>query len=202
VSFWGIVVAAGAGTRFGSPKHIAEVNGKPLWEWGRDALAGAGADGVVLVGDVPGGVHGGERRRDSVKAGLAQVPLEIPFVLVHDAARPLADSELIRRVARRIAVGDVDGVVPVVPIRDTLKRVDDERIIETLDRSRIVVAQTPQGFTADVLRRAHAESNDDASDDAVLVERAGGRVATVPGEERNMKVTYPEDLALLEAFLS
>jgi 2-C-methyl-D-erythritol 4-phosphate cytidylyltransferase len=137
-----------------------------------------------------------------VKAGLAQVPLEIPFVLVHDAARPLADSELIRRVARRIAVGDVDGVVPVVPIRDTLKRVDDERIIETLDRSRIVVAQTPQGFAADVLRRAHAENDDDASDDAVLVERAGGRVATVPGEERNMKVTYPEDLALLESFLS
>ena len=201
MTFWGVVVAAGSGRRFGGAKHEQLLGDRPLWQWARDAVADAGAAGVVVVGDLPGGVPGGKRRRDSVAAGLAQVPKAAALVLIHDAARPLASADLARRVVARLEAGDVDGVVPALPVRDTLKRAADGSVLETISRNGLVAAQTPQGFRADVLRRAHEASDEDASDDALLVERMGGVVATVPGEPANLKVTYRDDLATLAAMI-
>ena len=201
MSFWGIVVAAGAGRRFGRAKHEQLLGGRPLWQWARDSLREAGADGVTVVGPVPGGIPGGERRRDSVAAGLEEVPESARLVLVHDAARPLATAGLARRVVDRLGRGDVDAVVPALPVRSTLKRVDGEVVVESVARDGLVAVQTPQGFKTAVLHQAHAADDADATDDATLVERLGGTVATVPGEPANLKVTYPDDLATLEALI-
>ena len=201
MSFWGVVVAAGAGRRFGGAKHDQVLGSRPLWQWARDALGDAGADGVVVVGDVPGGVAGGGRRRDSVAAGLSAVPPTAEFVLVHDAARPLASAGLARRIISRLGSGDVDAVIPVLPVRDTLKRVEGDLVRGTVARDDLVAVQTPQGFRADSLRRAHATGDEDATDDAALVERIGGAVATVPGEPANLKVTYPDDMAILASLI-
>ncbi len=196
-----ILVAAGRGERFGGPKHAALLRGRPLWAWAAEALRHGGATQVVLVGDLPGGVPGGARRRDSVRAGLDALPASASHVLVHDAARPLVTPDLVRRVIDRLLAGGVDAVVPVVPVRDTLKRVGDGWVIATVDRRGLAGAQTPQGFRVEVLRAAHDAGDDDAGDDALLVERIGGSVATVEGEEANLKVTFPGDLALAEAWL-
>jgi len=201
VTVHGILVAAGRGERFGGPKHAALLRGRPLWEWAADALRRGGVHEVVLVGDLPGGIPGGRRRRDSVQAGLDALPAAASHVLVHDAARPLASPELVRRVIDRLLAGGVDAVVPVVAVRDTLKRVGDGWVVETLERRGVAAAQTPQGFRVAVLRAAHQAGDEDAGDDAVLVERMGGSVACVEGEVANLKVTYPSDLALAEAWL-
>jgi len=201
VTVQGILVAAGRGDRFGGPKQAALLRGRPLWEWSRDALLHGGVSEVVLVGDLPGGVPGGLRRRDSVRAGLDALPPGASHVLVHDAARPLATPELVRRVIDRLLSGGVDAVVPVVPVRDTLKRVGDGWVVATVERGELAGAQTPQGFRVEVLRAAHEASDDEAGDDAALVERIGGSVACVEGEAANLKVTYPGDLALAEALL-
>jgi 2-C-methyl-D-erythritol 4-phosphate cytidylyltransferase len=202
VTVWGIVVAAGSGGRFGRAKHTVAVAGVPMWERARDALLRGGAAGVVVVGSVPGGVPGGARRRDSVAAGLAALPDEADLVLVHDAARPLATAGLVARVLDRLFDGDVDGVVPVVPVRDTIKRVAGDRVSATVDRDGLAAVQTPQAFVVASLREAHAADDADALDDAVLIERSGGTIAVVPGEEANLKVTYPGDLRIAEALLS
>lgn len=195
----GIVVAAGRGERFGGPKHEAVVGGAPMWERARDALLLGGVDRVIVVGEVPGGVPGGERRRDSVAAGLAAAPVESEWIVVHDAARPLATPHLVVRVLQRLHAGDVDAVVPAVAVTDTIKRTEGLEVIATVDREGLVAVQTPQGFRASALREAHASSAEDASDDAVLIERWGGRVITVPGESTNLKVTHPSDLSLIAA---
>lgn len=199
MTIWGIVVAAGSGSRFGGPKHDVLLAGRPLWAWAQDALVAGGIDDVVLVGDVPGGVPGGERRRDSVAAGLAQIPDDVDYTLVQDAARPLASPDLVRRIVGRLRGGDVDAVVPAVPVRDTIKQVSEGRVVATVDRSVLAAVQTPQGFRTEVLRSAHQASDGDVTDDAALVEAVGGTVVTVAGDPRNLKVTYPEDLMLAEA---
>jgi 2-C-methyl-D-erythritol 4-phosphate cytidylyltransferase len=196
---WAIIVAAGAGTRFGAPKHAVRLNGVELWRRGRDALLAGGADAVIVVGDVPQGIPGGARRRDSVAAGLRQVPTDVEIVLVHDAARPLASPELVRRVIDRLVEGDADAVVPALPVRDTVKLTLGDEVVRTVDRSHLVSVQTPQAFRTDVLRRAHGVEGGDATDDASMVEELGASVVTVAGESRNLKVTFPEDLALLQA---
>jgi 2-C-methyl-D-erythritol 4-phosphate cytidylyltransferase len=193
---WAILVAAGSGVRFGGDKHIAQLEGHPLWELAEAALRSGGASMVVIVGDQPGWVAGGKRRRDSVANGLAAVPDEVPFVLVHDAARPLASADLVRRVIDRLRIGDAAGVVPAVPVRDTLKQTREDAVVVTVDRSALVAVQTPQGFRTDVLRRAHASGDDDATDDAMLLEAIGEVVVTVPGEPNNLKITFAEDLDL------
>jgi 2-C-methyl-D-erythritol 4-phosphate cytidylyltransferase/2-C-methyl-D-erythritol 2,4-cyclodiphosphate synthase len=200
VNIHGIVVAAGSGERFGAPKGAVVLGGRPLWEWGRDALLAGGVASVVVVG--AGGMEGGLRRRDSVAIGLAALPDGATHVLVHDAARPLAGPSLVRRVIDRLAVGDADGVVPAIPVRDTIKRVDGESVVETVERSALVAVQTPQGFLLDSLRAAHAANDIDASDDALLIERWGGSVVMVPGEGSNLKITYAGDLSIVEALLS
>ena len=145
-------------------------------------------------------VTGGATRAESVRAALAEVPEDALVVLVHDAARPLVDDAVIQRVLQPLADG-FDGVVPALPIPDTVKRVDRGVVAETVARQGLFGAQTPQAFLADTLRRAYAGDLSGATDCASLVERNGGRVAVVEGDRRLLKVTTPEDLALVESWL-
>jgi 2-C-methyl-D-erythritol 4-phosphate cytidylyltransferase len=145
-------------------------------------------------------VTGGATRADSVAAALAEVPDESLVVLVHDAARPLLDDAVVERLMGPLGEG-FDGAVPALAVPDTLKRVRDGVIRETVDREGLVTAQTPQVFLADVLRRAFAGDRSGATDCAYLVERTGGRVAVVAGDPRLLKVTTPADLALVESWL-
>lgn len=204
MDIWGVVVAAGRGVRFGKRKHATRLAGKPLWQWARDTLLESGAREVVVVGDVPGGVEGGPERHLSVARGIEQVDAEATVIAVHDAARPMASAALMRRMYRLLAESGADGVVPVVPIADALKRVDADRvrILDTVDRRDVACAQTPQVFRAEVLRRAHAlHASGAPPDDASMVEALGGRVLAATGERSAMKITYPEDLVLAEALL-
>jgi 2-C-methyl-D-erythritol 4-phosphate cytidylyltransferase len=157
---------------------------------------GTGGDGRPIV------VAGGPTRSASVRAGLAAVPEGAGVIVVHDAARPLATTELFERVVAAVRAG-ADGAVPGVPVADTVKRVDpaDGRVVETLDRAALRAIQTPQAFDAAFLRRAH-EGGDDATDDAALVEAAGGRVVVVDGDRANLKITGPDDLVQAEMLLT
>lgn len=198
---FGIVVAAGTGERFGRPKALVELGGVPLWQRARDSLMAGGCNEVVVVGPVPDGLRGGARRRDSVAAGLDAAPAGVELVLIHDAARPLASPDLVAAVLARLSRGDVDAVVPAIAIRDTIKRVEGDVVVMTVDRVGLVSVQTPQGFRVDALRAAHAADDEDASDDAAMIERSGGRVAIVAGEAENLKITYPGDLSVAEALV-
>lgn len=191
---WAVVVAAGSGSRYGGPKHSLLLDGAPLWSIARDRLLAGGVDTVVVVGDVEGGVPGGERRQDSVSNGLEVVPDSARWILVHDAARPAASADLVGQVISRLRQGDVDAVVPAMPTRDTMKEVDGDLVIATVDRVSLVAVQTPQGFGADALRRAHRVVTVDVTDDAQMIELSGGVVAIIPGESENFKVTFRSDL--------
>ena len=146
----------------------------------------------IGAGKVSAVVPGGTTRAESVRLALAEVPDEAVAVLVHDAARPLVGDEVVGRVLTPLSEG-WDGVVPALSIADTVKRVDGDRITETLARHELVAVQTPQAFAAAALRAAH-EAGGDATDDAALVEAAGGRAVVVPGEPGNLKITRPDDL--------
>ena len=203
---WVIVVGAGSGNRFGGPKQYQRLGDRRVIDHAVDQALACG-DGVVAVVhpddvdeqrellDATAVVAGGASRSASVLAGLAAVPDEAAVILVHDAARPLAGAALFRTVIAAVAAG-ADGVVPVVPVTDTIRRVDGG----TVDRSTLVAVQTPQGFRADVLRSAHA-AGAQATDDATLVEAAGGSVTTVEGHPANLKITEPADLLVAEALL-
>lgn len=153
-------------------------------------------------------VAGGADRQESVRRGLDEVPEEIDVVLVHDAARPLVPPETVDEVAAAVAEG-AEAVVPALPVPDTVKRVEPrpdgapEPVLDTPDRSVLRAVQTPQGFARDVLDKAHraAAPGTPITDDAGLVERAGGQVSVVPGHEHAFKVTRPMDLLLAEAVL-
>ena len=202
---WAVVVAAGSGTRFGRPKQFEPLHGRAVVAWAVDA-ARAVADGVVVVvplervddlGDelaVDAVVAGGPTRSASVRRGLAAVPEAAAVVVVHDAARPLATAELFRAVLAGLSPG-ADGAVCAVPVADTLKRLaGDGTVAETVARHDLVAVQTPQAFRADALRRAH-RGDPEATDDAALVEAAGGTVRVVRGDPCNLKLTTPADLA-------
>jgi 2-C-methyl-D-erythritol 4-phosphate cytidylyltransferase len=218
-----IIVAAGRGERMGAsrPKAFLGLAGQPLLL--RSALAFDGApsiDGIVAV--VPAeeiesarGVltpvrklravaAGGSRRQDSVLEGLKQAPDGFAgVVLVHDAARPLVDVSLVEAVAK--AAAETGAALPVLGLVDTVKRVKDGRVVETLDRSELGAAQTPQGFRIALLVEAYEAAFRDRvtlTDEAMAVERFGGKVATVPGSPLNRKITTPEDLAWAEGVLS
>jgi 2-C-methyl-D-erythritol 4-phosphate cytidylyltransferase len=142
-------------------------------------------------------VPGGNSRQASVANGLAAVSTDL--VLVHDAARPFVDSELIDALLD--GLGDADGVVPVVPVHETVKEISGGDVTRTLDRERLALSQTPQLFKTGVLGAAHEQAASEgfqATDDAQLVEHSGGRIATVPGSRRNIKLTYPEDFEIAE----
>ena len=207
---WTIVVAAGAATRFGRPKQYERLGGRRVLDWAVEAARSV-SDGVVLVVPVeavdrrePAVDHvvaGGATRSESVRAGLAALPPEARVVLVHDAARPLASAALFHSVVAAVLAG-ADAAVPAVPITDTVRRVAPVGTRGgAVDRTELVAVQTPQGFRAEVLRRAH-HGAPDATDDAGLVESVGGRVVLVAGETSNLKITGPDDVAVLGVLLA
>jgi 2-C-methyl-D-erythritol 4-phosphate cytidylyltransferase len=218
-----IVPAAGRGERLGpgTPKALRLLGGVPLLVHAVRSLAAARLVDLVVVAAPPDQVpavrallgdhhtgatlqvvSGGATRQESVRAALSALPDAIGVVLVHDAARPLAPVELIDAVAGAVRAG-ADAVVPGMPVTDTVKRVEGDRVAETIDRSVLRSVQTPQGFRRAVLEEAHLDHPDGAStDDAGLVERAGYSVVVVPGAEEAFKVTRPLDLVLAEAVLA
>ena len=145
-------------------------------------------------------VTGGGSRADSVRAGLRAVPDEATVIVVHDAARPLAPPSLFTAVVEAVLVAGASCAIPVLPVADTLKRTAGGMVVSTVDRDGLVTVQTPQAFTAAVLRTAHREGGL-ATDDAGLVEQLGVAVHTVPGDPRNLKITRMEDLAVAEALM-
>jgi 2-C-methyl-D-erythritol 4-phosphate cytidylyltransferase len=202
---WTVVVAGGGGTRFGGPKQYVELAGRRAIDWSL-ATARTVSDGVVVVvpaddlddavPDADAVVAGGDTRSASVRNGLAAVPGDAGVVLVHDAARPAASPALFRAVVDAVRAG-AEAVVPGVAVTDSLRH----RSGGAVDRDDMVAVQTPQGFDAAVLRSAHA-SGADASDDASLIEAAGGTVVVVLGETTNVKLTHPSDRVALEATLA
>ncbi len=202
-----MIVAGGRGDRFGALKQFSSVAGARLVDHAV-AAAAAVCNEVVVV--LPSGVdwdgsavqavvEGGGTRSASVRAGLAAVAADTDIVVVHDAARPLASPELFELVIDAVRAG-ADGAVPALGVAVTLKRVAGHRIVDTVAREGLVAVQTPQAFRAATLRTAHA-GGDDATDDAALVEAAGGTVVIVEGDPRNLKVTTVADLALAETLL-
>ena len=143
---------------------------------------------------------GGERRQDSVRAGLDAMAEFDGVVLVHDAARPLVSDAVVERLVGPLRNG-FDGAVPALAVADTLKRVEDGVVAETVPREGLVRAQTPQAFLAPSLRKAFAGQIAGATDCASLVEQSGGRVAVVEGDPRLLKITTQADLALVESWL-
>ena len=219
---WAVLAAAGRGERLGSgrPKAFARLGGRPLIAESLERLEGSDwIDAIVVAapaeweepsilvaeelgaGKVSACVTGGDSRSESVRLALAEVPEDAAVVLVHDAARPLLPEEVIERVLAPLGEG-WDGVVPALPVSDTIKRVDDGRVVETLPRSELVAVQTPQAFVAPALRAASAGDVAGASDCASLVEAQGGRVKAVEGDRRLLKVTGADDLALVESWLA
>jgi 2-C-methyl-D-erythritol 4-phosphate cytidylyltransferase len=194
---WTIVVAAGAGSRFGGPKQFEALGDRRVMDWAVEA-ARESSDGVVVV--VPtevaareGGVAGGGTRSESVRRGLAAVPKNATIICVHDAARPFANEDDFARVIEAVADG-ADGAVPAVPVADTIKMVDETgQVTRTPPRGSLRAVQTPQAFRAEMLRRAHA-SRGEGTDDASLVEAEGGKVVVVDGEVLNRKITTRDDL--------
>jgi 2-C-methyl-D-erythritol 4-phosphate cytidylyltransferase len=239
-----LIVAAGSGERLGAdrPKALVQLAGRSLLQWSVDLmLACGGADGGierVVVALPPGvlappgtiGVEGGAVRSESVARALHAAGPGDPedLVVVHDAARPLASPELVRRSLSALAAGDggdgasLDAAIAAAPVADTIKRVqaasglgsgdgDDLApegvgvVVETLDRSALWAVQTPQVFRRGALQRAldvPAEILARATDDAWLVERLGGRVAIVPSGSENLKITTPLDLSLAELLIA
>lgn len=218
-----ILVAAGRGERMGAqrPKAFLSLAGKSLLVRAAEAFAAAPCvDGIVAVvpeAEIPAArellapvgkaaevVAGGARRQDSVLEGLKQAPDGFDgVVLVHDAARPLVTPELIEAVAR--AAREAGAAVPVLGLTDTVKRVRQGRVIETLDRAELAGAQTPQGFRFALLGRAYEQAFRDAvtlTDEAMAVERIGEPVVAVAGSPRNRKLTTAEDLAWAEGVLA
>jgi 2-C-methyl-D-erythritol 4-phosphate cytidylyltransferase len=213
---WAIVVAAGSGERFGGPKQLEMVAGRRVVDWSI-AAARAVSDGVVLVvspewaaafeSEATITVAGGATRSESVRNGLAAVPDAAEVVVVHDAARPCATVELFEHVVAALVAHRPRGVSAVIPgigLTDTIKLVDDSgHVVATPDRALLRAVQTPQAFDAAALRRAHTANADAdrATDDATLIEAAGGVVLVVPGHIDNIKITEAGDAVRAEAIL-
>ncbi|SLH57940.1 Putative 2-C-methyl-D-erythritol 4-phosphate cytidylyltransferase [Mycobacteroides abscessus subsp. massiliense] len=156
---------------------------------------------ATLVGPGATVVQGGAERTDSVRAGLAAVDVA-DWILVHDAARPLTPPEMIARIVAELRTGR-GAVIPAVAVTDTIKSIDVHGdVIDTPDRAGLRAVQTPQGFAADVLRRAYAAAGDIATDDAALVEQIGESVHVVEGDRLAFKITTTLDVTLAEAILS
>jgi 2-C-methyl-D-erythritol 4-phosphate cytidylyltransferase len=210
-----ILLAAGSSARMGGEDKLwADLGGAPLIASALRTLAAIEElDGLVVVapaarhaelyrlglsaGRVVVCVEGGARRRDSVRAGLDAAP-SAAWYLVHDGARPLVSAGLVARLLEAARAGG--AAIPALPIADTVKRVDASNVVvETLPRGELRSVQTPQAFAGDLLRRAHDLDDEDATDDAALVERLGEAVHVIDGESTNIKVTTPRDLAQVRA---
>ena len=198
------MVGGGSGERFGRPKQYESLGDERVIDRSR-RVAEAVSSGVVVV--VPAadaererGVAGGPTRSASVRAGLASVDADADVICVHDAARPMATTALYDSVIAAVVDG-ADGAVPALAVTDTIKVVDADGVVRsTPDRASLVAVQTPQAFSAASLRAAHAAGGD-GTDDAALVEQAGGRVVVVDGEPDNRKITRPDDLAWVRSVI-
>jgi 2-C-methyl-D-erythritol 4-phosphate cytidylyltransferase len=219
-----IIAAGGRGSRLGSssPKFESELCGKPLVMYSLEAFqASESIEDIVLVvpghrldawsaerlmgsgiGKAAATVAGGATRQQSVFRGLKALPSKSGLVVVHDAARPLVTADMIE-AACDLPEG-ADGVITAYDVTDTIKVVHDGFVVSTPDRESLIAVQTPQAFRFEVLLQAHRAAEEErfaGTDDAVLVERIGGKVAVIPGSRDNVKVTYPEDLELAEAII-
>lgn len=212
-----VVVAAGSGERLGAglPKALVVLGDKTILDWSvtvfldhpevSEVIVVVPATAAESLGrslTVPV-VPGGRTRSDSVQRGLAAVSEAAEFVLVHDAARPLAPPQVVTDVIAALRSG-ADAAVPVLPMADTVKEIDDEsRVVGTVAREKLRRVQTPQGFRLDVLRAAYAATPDAMlTDDAGVVEAHGVPVLTVPGDEEAFKITTPHDLRIAELLVA
>jgi 2-C-methyl-D-erythritol 4-phosphate cytidylyltransferase len=221
MAVWAVLAAAGRGERLGKdrPKAFAKLRGRPLLAESLGRLDASGwIDAIVIVAPpgweepaillaeelacskVAACVAGGETRAESVRAGAAEVDEAAAVIVVHDAARPALPDEVLERVLTALNEG-WDGAVPALPLADTIKRVRDGQVVETLAREELSAAQTPQAFLAPVLLEALAGDLAGATDCAALVEARGGRVTAVPGDPRLLKVTDAADLELVAGWL-
>ena len=213
-----LILAAGSGKRFGAgaPKAFVELAGRPLVQWSVDALSQVQEIEQIVVAMPPGlaapagvsAVEGGSVRSESVRLALAAAGggRDQDLVLVHDAARPLLTTELAAATIHALEADEsIDAAIAAVPMTDTVKRVRDGVVSETLERSELWAVQTPQVFRRAALERALDVSDEilaQATDDAWLIERAGGRVGVVKASSENLKITTPLDLALAEMLLA
>jgi 2-C-methyl-D-erythritol 4-phosphate cytidylyltransferase len=205
-----VLVAAGSSTRMGFPKLWTDLHGRSLLAHAVAAACHAEPTELVLVVGSDRLAHarvlaptarvvcGGARRRDSVAAGLAATTAA--WLAIHDAARALAPPDLYQRGLA--AARPTGASIPVLPLKDTVKRLASGHVVETLARAEHVAVQTPQTFRRDVLERALALTDDDVTDEAALVEQLGIRVATFQGDERAFKVTTPLDFSIARALLA
>jgi 2-C-methyl-D-erythritol 4-phosphate cytidylyltransferase len=222
VSVWAVLAAAGSGDRLGAdrPKAFARLGDEPLLAQSLKRLDDSDWVEFIVVAAPPGWeepvillaeelgcskvsacVAGGATRGESVARALAEVPEDAAVVLVHDAARPLVSDDVIERVVAALSDG-WDGAVPALPVPDTIKRVDGDRVVETLRRDELRAVQTPQAFVASVLREAYAKGDPAAASDcSSLVEARGGRVRVVDGDPRLIKITAAGDLERVAALL-
>ena len=216
MKFSAIIVAAGSGARAGgeTPKQWRDLGGRPVVRWSLEALLEAGAQAVAVVvrpgdealaaGAFAGldrwrAIPGGAERADSVRAGLDALGEEVSeAVLIHDAARPFVTGAHVQ--ALLAALDGADGALPALAMADTLKRLDAGGALSTTPREGLWRAQTPQAFRLSALRAAYAAwpAGETPTDDAAVLERAGGRVALVPGDPMLMKLTHPEDFPMAE----
>jgi 2-C-methyl-D-erythritol 4-phosphate cytidylyltransferase len=221
MSVWALLVAAGTGERLGEerPKAFVGLGELPLLAEPLRRLDESGWIDAIVVA-VPAGweepaillaeelaatkvvaaVAGGSTRAESVRAALAEVTEDALVIVVHDAARPLLEDAVLERVLAPLSEG-WDGVVPGLPLTDTVKSVDGDRVTGTEPREKLVAVQTPQAFVASRLRDAYAGDLAGATDCSSLVEARGGRVKVVEGDPRLLKVTTPADLEQVAAWL-
>jgi len=210
-----IIAAAGSGVRFGAdlPKALIQLGNRTLIEHAISAISPAVDQVVVtapashlsqfqsLLGDAVTVVVGGSTRSESIRAGLAAVSNNTQFVLIHDAARALASTDLANRVLSALQNGEV-AVIPGIAQVDTIKSIDENGYVtSTPNRANLRNIQTPQGFELSALKKAHA-ANGEGTDDAALVESAGFKVLVIAGEECALKITTPADLATAYNFLN
>jgi 2-C-methyl-D-erythritol 4-phosphate cytidylyltransferase len=219
-----IIVAAGSGSRLGrgEPKAFVPLGGRAMLAWSIATVAHL-ADVAELIVTVPAGMEatarreataaglaipvkiapGGAERQDSVRIALALTSAESEMVVIHDAARPLASAELFMRCLD--AAARAGGAIAATPVADTLKRVRDGEIVETVPRAGLWQAQTPQAFRRTLLVEAHRRAEREriaVTDDADLVERAGGTVEVVESDGPNLKITTASDLAMAESIIA
>ncbi len=229
-----IILAAGQGRRYGAgtSKGLVPIHGRPLIAWSLETFARHRSIGEIVIVLPPGEgarervikevlrpmqledrvtiAEGGPRRQDSSLRGIEALSPKVrgnprTIVLIHDAARPLVSLFLISRCLRAISeFSDVAGVLPALPVRETLKRVNDSVVVQTVPRDGMVASQTPQVFRLGLLKEAHARATRDGvevTDDAGLLEAMGNPIRVIPGDLENLKVTYPEDRILAERLL-
>jgi 2-C-methyl-D-erythritol 4-phosphate cytidylyltransferase len=216
-----LIPAAGSGRRMGSNRNklLLQVRARPIIAW--TLLAAQASDEISWIGIISQPIdwqdfkqiiadlqltkpveliQGGSTRQESVYNGLQSLPANALQVLIHDGARCLATPDLLNRCAE--AIQQCPGLIAAVPVKDTIKVVDENGIIQsTPDRSQLWAAQTPQGFDVKLLKECHAEGvaqGWEVTDDAALFEKCGYQVQIVQGEETNLKVTTPQDLAIAE----